>query len=57
MQSRADALLLLMWNDPGEAGVYSGKIYEYIAVKRPIIYVGFPEGWPQPWSTAVVLGG
>ena len=44
MQARADVLMLLMWNHPGEAGVYSGKIYEYIAVRRPILMVGYPHG-------------
>lgn len=44
LQARADALMLLMWNDPGEAGVYSGKLFEYIAVSRPIVLVGYPYG-------------
>jgi hypothetical protein len=44
MQARADALLLLMWNDPAEAGTYSGKIFEYIAVRRPIVICGYADG-------------
>ncbi len=44
MQARADALLLLMWNNPAEAGTYSGKIFEYIAVRRPIVICGYADG-------------
>lgn len=44
MQARADALMLLMWNDPAEVGTYSGKIFEYIAVRRPIIMCGYANG-------------
>ena len=44
MQSRSDALLLLMWDDPAEAGIYSGKLFEYIAVARPTLLVGYEGG-------------
>jgi len=44
VQSRADALMLLLWNDPRDAGTLSGKIFEYIAVNRPIVMIGYPDG-------------
>jgi len=43
-QRDADVLLLLQWNDPGEAGVYSGKIFEYIGARRPVLSVGYTKG-------------
>jgi hypothetical protein len=39
-QRRAQLLLLLNWNDPNETGVYTGKIFEYLSAKRPIIAIG-----------------
>lgn len=44
MQARADALLLLLWNDPGDAGTYTGKLFEYVAVRRPIVLCGYAHG-------------
>jgi len=44
LQQRADILLLLMRNDPGDKGVYSGKIFEYLGARRPILMLGFSEG-------------
>ena len=43
-QRDADVLLLLQWDDPGEAGVYSGKIFEYIGARRPVLSVGYTKG-------------
>jgi glycosyltransferase involved in cell wall biosynthesis len=43
IQSSADVLLLLMWDDPGEYGTYPGKLFEYIGARRPILVVGRPE--------------
>lgn len=43
-QRKAQILLLLTWNDPGEAGVYTGKVFEYLAARRPILSMGFPGG-------------
>lgn len=40
MQRAADVLLLLLWNDPREKGVYTGKLFEYIGAGRPILAVG-----------------
>jgi hypothetical protein len=44
LQRRADVLLLLMWNNAGEAGVYSGKLFEYLFARRPILMLGWPHG-------------
>lgn len=43
-QQMADVLLLLLWNDPREAGVYTGKLFEYIGAGRPILAVGARDG-------------
>lgn len=39
-QRAADALLLLLWNDPRERGVYTGKLFEYLGARRPILGIG-----------------
>ena len=44
IQQGADVLLLLMWNDPGDEGVYTGKIFEYLGARRPILMLGFAGG-------------
>ena len=38
-QAESQILLLLNWDDPNEKGVYTGKIFEYLGAKRPIIAV------------------
>lgn len=43
-QSRADVLLLLLWNDQGEKDTIPGKLFEYVAVRRPILLSGFSQG-------------
>lgn len=40
LQKRSDILLMLLWNDPGQKGVYTGKLFEYLASLRPILAVG-----------------
>jgi len=40
MQQEADALVLFLWTDPEERGVYSGKLFEYIGASRPILAIG-----------------
>ena len=39
-QRESQILLLLGWNDPQELGIYSGKIFEYLAAQRPILSIG-----------------
>ncbi len=36
----SQVLLLLKWEDLKEKGVYSGKIFEYLATRRPILATG-----------------
>lgn len=43
-QQQADLLLLLEWNDHTAKGVYTGKIFEYLGARRPILATGFPGG-------------
>lgn len=40
MQRQADVLLLALWNDSREKGVYTGKLFEYLAAGRPILAIG-----------------
>lgn len=42
-QRESQLLLLLLWNNPKEKGVYTGKVFEYLAARRPIIAIGGPE--------------
>ena len=42
-QRESQLLLLLLWNNPQEKGVYTGKVFEYLAAGRPIITLGGPE--------------
>jgi glycosyltransferase involved in cell wall biosynthesis len=44
IQRRSDVLLLLLWDDPREEGVYSGKLFEYIAARRPVLMLGWEQG-------------
>jgi len=37
-------LLLLDWEDPREKGVYPGKIFEYLAARRPVLATGGVAG-------------
>lgn len=37
-------LLLLEWNDPSAKGVLTGKFFEYLGAKRPILCIGYNEG-------------
>ncbi len=43
-QRQAQILLLLTWNDPAEEGVYTGKLFDYLAAKRPILSIGHTGG-------------
>ena len=44
IQRKAQMLLLLTWNNPEEKGVYTGKLFEYLAARRPILSVGYEDG-------------
>lgn len=43
-QRESSVLLLLNWNDNNESGVYTGKIFEYLAARRNILSIGGPGG-------------
>uniref|UniRef100_A0A7C2K557 Glycosyltransferase subfamily 4-like N-terminal domain-containing protein n=1 Tax=candidate division WOR-3 bacterium TaxID=2052148 RepID=A0A7C2K557_UNCW3 len=42
-QRESQILLLLNWTDPKERGIYTGKLFEYLAAKRPILAIGGPR--------------
>ena len=39
-QQDADILLFLPWNNPRQKGILTGKLFEYIGAKRPILSIG-----------------
>jgi glycosyltransferase involved in cell wall biosynthesis len=39
-QRESQVLLLFTWNDPGQKGVYTGKVFDYLAARRPILAIG-----------------
>ncbi len=39
-QRESQLLLLLKWEDPRERGAYTGKVFEYLAARRPILATG-----------------
>jgi len=43
-QRETQILLLLTWNDPAEKGVYTGKLFDYLAARRPILSLGSTDG-------------
>jgi glycosyltransferase involved in cell wall biosynthesis len=43
-QRQSDVLLLLLCSDPAEAGVYTGKLFEYVGAGRPILAIGAESG-------------
>lgn len=46
IQRRADILLLLQWNNVLERGNVPGKLFEYIAARRPVLGIGYEQGVP-----------
>lgn len=43
-QMNSDVLLLISWMDESEKMFIPGKVYEYIASKKPILSIGYEEG-------------
>lgn len=44
LQKAADVLLLLLWNNPLEKGVLTGKLFEYAGSGRPVLSLGCTDG-------------
>jgi len=44
IQEKADILLLLGWNNKADVGVLTGKVFEYLGMKKPILGLGYKEG-------------
>jgi glycosyltransferase involved in cell wall biosynthesis len=44
LQRESQILLLLGWDDPRETGWHTGKLYEYLGSKRPILTLGGTPG-------------
>jgi len=43
-QRESTVLLLLSWNSPEEKGAYTGKVFEYLGARRPILAVPRNDG-------------
>ena len=43
-QQESQVLVLLHWGGPTEAGIYTGKVFEYLAARRPILMIGGGPG-------------
>lgn len=56
IQSQSDLLLLLLWNDPKEKGVYTGKLFEYIGAGKKILAIGAKDNVAAQLITERNLG-
>ena len=52
MQQQSQVLLLLINNTPNSKSILTGKFFEYLAARRPIICIGPPDG-----DAATILKG
>ncbi|WP_297982520.1 glycosyl transferase GT4 family protein [uncultured Methanobrevibacter sp.] len=43
-QADSDVLLLISWNDEKEKIFIPGKLYEYFALRKPVLSIGYKEG-------------
>jgi hypothetical protein len=44
LQTTADVLLLLQWNDKRDAGTLPAKFFEYLRARRPVLSLGYEHG-------------
>lgn len=56
-QRESQLLLLLLWDHPEEIGVYTAKIFEYLAAQRPILAIGGPKGVVEDLLGGTNAGG
>lgn len=40
LQRESQLLLLLTWKDENEKGIYTSKVFDYLAARRPILAIG-----------------
>ena len=43
-EAQSDVLLLISWNSPNEQMFIPGKIYEYFALAKPVLSIGYKSG-------------
>jgi hypothetical protein len=44
LQRESQVLLMLCWSDPRETGQHTGKVFEYLGARRPILATGGSRG-------------